>query len=99
MFLTPVVITYDNVCVITEERPTVTIDRDVVTVTEGSTVTITCVATGVPTPVIRWTKSYEPLPSHHQVSLHSLNMVNIGVGKPMIIHEINGAKKFKDRKI
>ena len=53
--------------VITDERPTVTIDRDVVTATVGSTLTIRCVATGVPTPVIRWTKSYEPLPSHHQV--------------------------------
>jgi len=55
----------------------VTIDRDVVTVTVDSTVTISCVATGVPTPVIRWTKSYEPLPSHHQVSLRSLNLLSV----------------------
>jgi len=52
---------------ITEERPTVHIDEDHVTVSVGSTVTINCVATGVPTPVIRWTKSYQSLPSHHQV--------------------------------
>ena len=52
---------------IVEEAPTVTIDHDHVTVSEGSTVTITCVATGIPTPVITWTKYYQPLPSHHQV--------------------------------
>ena len=56
----------------TEEPPRVTVDRDVVSVTEGSTVTVTCRATGVPTPVIRWTKSYEPLPSHHQVWLQRM---------------------------
>ena len=62
----------DDVCMITEERPTVTIDHERVSVTEGSSVTINCVATGVPTPVIRWTKSYEPLPSHHRVGICSL---------------------------
>ena len=63
----------DDVCMITEERPTVTIDHERVSVTEGSSVTINCVATGVPTPVISWTKSYEPLPSHHRVGIRSLS--------------------------
>jgi len=61
-------------CVLTAERPTVTIDHEDVTVSVGSSVTITCRATGVPTPVITWTTStYQPLPSHHQVGVCASN--------------------------
>jgi len=50
-------------------RPSVKMDKERQTVSQGSTATIRCEVTGSPTPAITWSKSRGELGPNHQVMI------------------------------
>ncbi|XP_042199708.1 basement membrane-specific heparan sulfate proteoglycan core protein [Callorhinchus milii] len=51
----------------------VTLPEETVQTTRGATVTLTCVATGVPTPIITWRLNWGPIPVSSRTSMTSQN--------------------------
>ncbi|KAL3861185.1 hypothetical protein ACJMK2_007245 [Sinanodonta woodiana] len=49
------------------ERPTVRVEPEKITVPMGTTGTLRCIVTGVPTPTVTWLKSRQELSTNHQI--------------------------------
>ena len=62
---------------LTEEGPTVTVDPERQTISQGQTGSVRCVVTGNPTPSVRWSKVNGELSNRHQVSKDVLFSINV----------------------
>uniref|UniRef100_A0A8C4X261 Heparan sulfate proteoglycan 2 n=1 Tax=Eptatretus burgeri TaxID=7764 RepID=A0A8C4X261_EPTBU len=61
-----------------ETRPTARMEQAEVTVVAGETATLTCHATGTPTPTIYWSKLRSPLPWQHRAEGSTLTLPRVG---------------------
>uniref|UniRef100_UPI00358F08DF basement membrane-specific heparan sulfate proteoglycan core protein isoform X2 n=1 Tax=Myxine glutinosa TaxID=7769 RepID=UPI00358F08DF len=61
-----------------ETRPTARMEQAEVTVVAGETATLSCHATGTPTPIIYWSKLRSPLPWQHQAEGSTLTLPRVG---------------------
>ncbi|XP_068178244.1 basement membrane-specific heparan sulfate proteoglycan core protein-like [Antennarius striatus] len=60
------------------EAPVASVNTTEITVVEGHAVSMECVATGSPTPIITWSKLRAPLPWKHTVVNGVLTLSNVG---------------------